>query len=125
MLKELLIAGGALLLSACSKSVPVDAATALPGKWNCNGEIVILLNANNTYEWQVPAGGPVVFSQVGGNEHMRTNSDGSYALLGKWRLAGASLEMDMLGETDQYQLAFESAETMKLKGPETYSCTRQ
>lgn len=125
MLKTYSIVALASLLVACSGCSPVDPAAALPGKWSCDDEIVLTIESSGKYEWLVPPGSGVQFPMGGnGNEHVRTNEDGSYALLGNWRLKGSSLELDMLGDTDRYSIQFNSATSMVMNSDETYSCTK-
>jgi hypothetical protein len=110
-------------VSGCGGSADVDLATALPGSWRCDDGLVIDLQAPGHYEWRVPPGGPVHFP-FGGNEHVRVNDDGSYALLGSWRLSGGTLELDMLGETERFNVSFGNRQSLRLRGPESYSCSR-
>jgi hypothetical protein len=112
-------------LAACQSGVDVDPSATLPGAWQCDDGIVLTIQDSGRYEWRVPAGES---AQVGfgtaESEHHRTESDGSYSLLGAWRLDGSKLELDMLGETDRYSVAFSSPTSVSLAGPETYTCTR-
>jgi hypothetical protein len=112
-------------LAACTSDASVDPAATLPGTWKCDDEIVLTLETDGRYEWAVLPGGPL---QVGfatdESEHHRVEPDGSYSLLGRWRLSERTLELDMLGDTDRYQVAFSGHGSVSLKGPETYRCKR-
>ena len=125
MIKLALATLAILSIAACSSSVSIDPASAIPGSWKCNDEVVVTFNGNGNYEWLVPPGPGGAQFAAGSEEFVRTNPDGSYALLGKWGLAGQALELDMLGETDKYVLAFESATSLTMKGPEDYVCLKQ
>jgi hypothetical protein len=122
MIKTVSVLLAAALAVACSKSASVDPSVDILGTWNCSDEIVVVLKADGNYEWKVPPGGAQF--PLGGNEFLRTNRDGSYVILGKWRLSGETLELDMLGEWDKYSLAFRSPNAITMNGPETYSCVK-
>jgi len=113
----------AVFAVACSKSANVNPPVDIIGTWGCSDEIIVVLKSDGNYEWQVPPGGAQF--PLGGNEFLRTNPDGSYAILGKWRLSGDTLELDMLGETDKYSLAFESPTELAMSGPERYTCVKK
>jgi hypothetical protein len=111
-----------LSMAACSSSASVDPVSAIPGSWKCGDEVVVTFNPDGSYEWLVPPSDAVI---AGDAEFVRTNPDGSHALLGKWRLAGKSLELDMLGGTEKYELAFESATSFAMNGLDDYACLKQ
>lgn len=111
-----------ILLTGCSKS-DVDARAVLPGTWACSDGIVMVLNQDGTHEWQVPPGSGN--SILGDNAMVRNMPNGGYALLGKWRVADGTLEMDMIADTDKFKVTFLSSSKMELDGPESYSCIKQ
>lgn len=124
MTKLYLFSGLALLLGACSNSVDVDAASALPGSWQCDDGIVATFDSNGRYEWRVPAYDDTkIFFES--NEQVRMNDDGGYSILDKWRLDAGKLEMDMFGEADRYDLSFKSETNFRMVGTDTFSCERQ
>lgn len=113
-----------LSLTACSGSVEVDPASVIPGSWGCDDEIILTINPNGKYEWRVlPYDEVTLYTE--GNEFLRMNEDGGHSILGKWRLDGDILELDMLGEADRFTLTFQSQTSFRMNGPESYSCIRQ
>lgn len=116
--------GFIVLVSSCSRSVDVDAATALPGSWKCDDGIVVTFNTNGKYEWRVPPYDEIDY-YIESNDHIRMNDDGGHSILDTWRLKSNVLEMDMLGETDRYTLRFMSETSFEMDGPDTFSCQRQ
>lgn len=112
----------ALGATACSGSADVDPATALPGTWNCDDEIRLVLKSNGRYEWHVKHDEDYTL-WTEDSEVMKMTEEG-HVLLGEWRLAGDTLELDMLGETDRYGLTFSSKTRLSMNGPERYSCSR-
>ena len=113
-----------VLAGGCGGAAPADPLAAFPGKWNCDDGIVFSIGTDGRYDWFVPKSDDIQFGGTGATEHMRVNEDGSYSLLGAWRLSGSRLELDSLGETDAYTLAFSSNDAFKLSGDLDLSCTR-
>ncbi len=124
MTRLYLLLGFMVLVSACSSSVDVDAATALPGSCACDDGIVVTFNTNGKYEWRVPPYDDIDY-YFEGNDQIRMNDDGGHSILDTWRLNSDVLELDMLGETDRYSLRFRSETSFKMDGPDTFSCQRQ
>ncbi len=123
MLRQNTLAGLLFLLISCSGSADVDAATVLPGSWECDDEIILTFKSNGTYEWRVPPSHEVTV-YVESNENIRMNDDGGHSIFDKWRLSSDTLEIDMFGETDRFSLKFRSATAFRMTGPDTLSCSR-
>jgi len=113
----------AVLMSACSGSADVDAQAALPGTWQCDDDVELVLNPNGSYEWHALYDDDFQIS-VADNEMIKV-TDRGHVLLGKWRISGDRLELDMLGETENFALNFRSATAVRLSGPETYGCEKE
>ena len=119
--KRISLLGTVLVLTSCSSSVNVDAMTVLPGSWLCDDGIVITFNSNGKYEWRVPPDDEVKL-YVESNNQLRMNEGGGHSILDNWRINAGALEMDMLGETDQYELEFKSKTKFRMVGPDTFTC---
>lgn len=114
------------LLVACGGGGVSDPAAALPGVWACDDGIVLTIASAGRFEWRVPPGaGPQVGFGTESSDQHRVETDGGYSLLGPWRFAGGTLELDMMGDTDRYQVSFSSSSSMTLAGPDQYSCNRR
>lgn len=110
------------VIAGCSGSANVDSAQALPGSWNCDDGITLMLKANGKYEWHVPHDDEYSL-YTESNEFIRMTDEG-HALLGSWRISGDNLELDMMGETERYSLSFRSETSMRIDGPDALSCER-
>lgn len=124
MNRRISLFGTVLILTSCSGSVDGDAVTALPGSWLCEDGIVVTFNTNGKYEWRVPPDDEMVL-HVESNDQIRMNDDGGHSLLGNWRLNADTLEMDMLGETDRYEIDFRSSTKFRIVGPDTFTCEHE
>lgn len=112
----------ALGVTACSDSADVDSSTTLPGTWQCDDEITLILGSDGRYEWHVLHDDDYSLHTTD-SDQMKMTEQG-HVLLGQWRVSDDQLEFDMLGETDRFSLEFTSASQMRINGPENYTCDR-
>ena len=111
------------LVGACSNSVDIGPATALPGSWTCDDGIVVTFKDNGQYEWRVPPYDDIDYF-IEDSDQVKMHEDGGHSIYDTWRVDSNTLEMDMLGETDRYKLRFASKTSFKMSGPDSFSCQR-